>query len=59
MKIRMLQDRFIYKGISLEKDKLYEVENIILNTYKIKVPKKQKGRFQYVLVDENEGELVD
>jgi len=55
----MLQDRFIYKGISLEKDKLYEVENIILNTYKIKVPKKQKGRFQYVLVDENEGELVD
>ncbi|HEX9504110.1 MAG TPA: hypothetical protein VF974_07415 [Patescibacteria group bacterium] len=55
----MLKDRFIDKGITLEKDKTYEVEDIIQDTYKIKVPMKRQGKFKYVLVGESEGELVD
>ncbi len=44
--------------INLEKDKTYEVEDIIQDTYKIKIPKKQKGKFLYALVKDSEGVLL-
>lgn len=45
--------------IELKKDEVYEVVDIIQDTYKIKVMKKQKEKFRYVLVKEDEGELID
>lgn len=57
LKITQLTPRLIELGI--EKDKTYEVEDIIQDTYKIKVPMKRQEKFKYVLVGEDEGELVD
>lgn len=59
MKLKMLKDRQIYNGLNLEKDKTYEVLDIIQDTYKIAVPMKRQGKFKHVLVNEDEGELVD
>ncbi len=44
--------------ISLIKGNLYEVVDIILDTYKIKIDMKQKGKFRYALIKEDEGELI-
>ena len=43
----------------LIKDKEYEVADIIQDCYKVRVPMKRKGKFKQVLVNEDEGELID
>lgn len=48
--------------INLEKGKLYEIaedQEIVVDAYRIKIPKKQKGKFDYALIKEDEGELID
>lgn len=58
MKLKILTN--ITRGdLTLEKDKTYEVEEIVQDTYKIKVSMKQKGKFKYVLINDDEGELID
>lgn len=57
--LRMLQDRQILTNLTLQKDTLYEVLDIVQNSYKIAVPMRRKGKFKHVLVNEDEGELVD
>lgn len=59
MQIRALTDRQIWKNLKLEKDKIYEVLDIVQDCYKIAIPMKHKGKFQQVLIAENEGELID
>ncbi len=56
MKLKALIDK---PGINLEKDTFYEVEDIVEDEWKIKIPMKQKNKFRYALVKEDEGELVD
>lgn len=57
LKITQLTPRLI--ELEIEKDTTYEVEDIIQDTYKIKVPMKRQGKFKYALVGEDEGELLD
>ena len=58
MKLKLLTD--ITRGDTIFiKDTVYEVEDIIQGEYKIKVPMKQKGKFRYALVKDNEAILVD
>lgn len=45
--------------INLKKGQLYEIDEIIQDCYRIKVPMKQKGKFKYALVKDDEGVLVD
>lgn len=56
MKIKSLINK---PEIHLERGKLYEVEDVIQDCYKIKIPKKQKGKFDYALLSEDEGVLID
>ena len=58
-KIKILKDRQILKNLKIEKDKLYEILDVVQNTYKIKVPMKRNGFFKQALVTEDEGILVD
>lgn len=57
--IKMLQNREVLKDLTLQKDKIYEVLDIVQDSYKIAVPMKRKGKFKYVLIGEDEGELLD
>ncbi len=59
MKLKMLKSREIWGKPFLEKDAVYEVVDIVQDTYKVKVPMKQKGKFRYALVKDDEGELID
>jgi hypothetical protein len=56
MKLKSLINK---PDINLEKDKLYEVVDIVCDAYKIKIPKKRKGIFVYALINESEGELIE
>ncbi len=61
MKLKIRIEKQI-ADIHLERGKEYELaedESIVHDCYKIKVPMKQAGKFRHVLVNENEGELVD
>lgn len=57
LRITQLTPRLIELGI--EKDKTYEVLDVVQDTYKICVPRKRQGKFMHVLVGEDEGELLD
>lgn len=59
MKLRITQQTPRLTELGIEKDKTYEVEDIVQDTYKILVPMKRKGFFKPVLVGEDEGELLD
>lgn len=59
MKLKMLMDKYITSDVYLERGKSYEIEDIIQDTYKIKIPMKQKGKFRYALVKDEEGVLVE
>ena len=60
MKLQMLTDKEVLPNrLTLEKGSLYEVVEIVQDTYKIKVPMKQKDKFWNVLVKDDEGELID
>ncbi len=58
MRLKMFVNKLILPGLVLYEDGEYEVTDIIQDTYKIKVPKKQKGKFRYVLIKDDEGILV-
>jgi len=51
--------RQILPDITLEKGNLYEVLDIIEDSYVVAFPMKRKGKFKRVFVNEGEGELVD
>lgn len=58
MNLRILTDT--QRGnIELKKDQIYEVDSIIVDSYRIKIPMKQKGKFRYALVKDEEGELIE
>lgn len=60
LKITQLTPRLTELGI--EKDNLYEVDEdqpIVTDMYKIRVPKRQKGKYRFALISEDEGELVE
>lgn len=57
LKITQRTPRLLELGIS--KDKTYEVDSVIVDSYRVKVPMKRAGTFNYALVGEYEGELVD
>ncbi len=43
----------------LEKDTTYEIDGIVIDEWKVKVPMKQKGKFRYALIKDDEGELIE
>lgn len=58
MNLKMLTT--VQRGnIELRKSQIFEVEKVVVDMYKIKVPKKQKNKFTYVLVNDDEGILVE
>lgn len=63
MKIKMLINKHILIGpptvMDLEKDNVYEVVDILQDTYKVVVPMKQKGKFRYALIKDEDGILVE
>lgn len=59
MNLKMNITRQILPDITLEKGNLYEVLDIIEDSYVVAFPMKRKGKFKRVLVNEGEGELVD
>jgi hypothetical protein len=58
MKLKMIINKQM-GVVTLEKDKEYKVTEIVQDCYKVKVPMKRKGRFWNVLVQDDEGELLD
>lgn len=58
MKLKILKETPRLIELGIEKDKIYELDDVIIDSYKIAVPMKRKGKFKYVLVNEDEGELV-
>lgn len=59
MNLKMLTDKQIVPTVILQKGGIYQVLDIVVDSYKIAVPMKRKGKFKHVLVNEDEGELVD
>lgn len=59
MNLKITQTNQRLTDLDIYKDNVYEVEEIIVDSYKIKVPMKQKGKFRYALVKDDEGELVN
>lgn len=62
MKLLITQQTPRLTELGIEKGKTYEVDQeqpIVTDMYKIKVPKRQQGKFRYALVSDDEGELVD
>lgn len=58
MKLKMIKN-ILRGGFALDEGETYEVDSVVVDSYKIKIPMRQKNRFKYVLVNEDEGELVD
>lgn len=59
MKLKITKQTPRLLELGIEKDKTYEVLEIVQDTYKIAVPMKRKGKFKHVLVNEDEGELIE
>lgn len=58
-KLKILKETPRLTELGIEKDKTYEVDSVVVDTYKILVPMKRQGKFKHVLINEDEGELVD
>ena len=58
MKLLITQQIPRLTKLGIEKGKTYEVEDIVVDSYKIIVPMKRKG-VRHVLINEDEGELID
>jgi len=58
MKLKMIKN-ILRGGFALDEGETYEVDSVVVDSYQIKVPMRQKNRFKYVLVSDDEGELVD
>jgi hypothetical protein len=59
MKLKITKQTPRLTELGIEKGKTYKVLEIVQDTYKIAVSMKRKGKFKQVLVNEDEGELVD
>lgn len=62
MKLKILIGRRllpIAPYMELKEGETYEVDSIVQDCYRIRVPMKQRGKFRYALVEDGEGELVD
>lgn len=62
MNLKILRDNQRLTGLGIEKDKTYEIDEyqpIVWDEWKVKVIMKQKGKFRYALVNDEDGELVD
>lgn len=58
MKLKLNQD--LSRGdIQLKKDTIYELADIVGKDYIVEVPMKQKGKTRRVIVNNDEGELVE
>lgn len=57
--IKILKDRQILKDLAIKVGQIYEVLDIVVDSYKIAVPMKHRGKFRNILVSEDEGELID
>ena len=61
MQLKITKDTDRFTELGIKKGDIYEIDEdqpIVINMWKIKVPKKQKGKFEYALVSEDEGELI-
>lgn len=59
MKIRMLQDRFVYKGISLEKGKEYEVVSRAVGDKGWKIIYHRPRSTKWLIVTDDECEVIN
>ena len=59
MRAKLLKNRQILKNLSVVKDRIYEVLDIVEGKCKILVPGVRKGNFYNVLVADDEIELID
>lgn len=59
MRVKILKERQILKDLKIEEGKVYEILAVIGDSYKIALPMKQKNKTKHVLVNEDEGVLVD
>lgn len=59
MKIKMLKNKWVLPKVILERGTTYEVDSVIVDSYRIKIPMKRQGKFKFALIGEDEGELVD
>jgi len=58
MKLKIIKN--ILRGeLAFDEGEIYEVDSVVVNSYRIKVPMKRQGKFKYVLIGEDEGELID
>ncbi len=54
-KLKMLVNK---PFIGVKEGEVFEVDKVVVDSYRIKVPMKQKGKFYYALIKDDEGELV-
>ncbi len=54
----MIKSKTILPELTLGKDRVYEVDSVVGDCYRIKIPMVQKGKFKYALVGDDEGILV-
>lgn len=59
MKLLITGDNQRLTDLGIEKGKTYEVLDIVQKDYLIAVPMKQKGKFKYVLINDEDGEPID
>lgn len=59
MKLKIIVNNERLRELGIEKDKTYEVDSVVVDSYRIKVPMKRQGKFKYILIGEDAGELVD
>lgn len=59
MKLKVTQETPRLTELGIEKDTIYEVDSVVVDSYRIAAPMKRKGKFRYALIGETEGELVD
>lgn len=61
MKLKITQQTTRLTKLGIEKGKVYEIDEdqpIVIDMYKIKIPKRQKGKFRFALISEDEGILI-
>lgn len=59
MNLKITQQTLRLTELGIERGKTYEVDSVVVDSYRIAVPMKRQGKFKYALVGEDEGELVD
>lgn len=57
MKLKIFTN-IVWGELLLEKDKEFDVDDVVVDTYRIKVPMNHRGKFRYALIKDDEGALV-